>query len=529
MASPVSFFSSETGAVLKREALTEVALVFPNSYGVGMSNLGFQSMYALINARGDALCHRAFPKGSGAVRTIEVGRRLSDYDIVAFSISFENDYLNVIRTLSRSGISLLGKERGEREPLVVAGGSAVSLNPEPLAPFVDAFAVGEGDELAGELLDLYGVERRSSRSGLLRSLSSIDGVYVPSLYGYAPGSGFSLRGSAPFPVRARRSSLFPDRGTRSAIVSPRAEFSNMFLVEVSRGCSRGCLFCPCGAVYGGARHRRPEKVLEDVRAGLETTKKIGLVGAAVSDYPGIDRLVGLSCDMGARVSLSSLRADSLTRGLLSSLRRSGQRTITLAPEAGSYRLRARIGKPIEDDAVLSALEEAKRLGFGSARLYFMIGLPGEETGDVEAIVRFLKRASGFLPVRASVNPFVPKGWTPFAWTAMEPKEKLRAKGNLIRKGVSGQKRATVVLESVRSSIMEGALARGDRDLGLRLAEGKADEKLLRSYAERAFTIEDPAPWEIADPGRGREDLWKRWLAFQASGSAGYRNSGRTTG
>ena len=513
MASPETVLSSETGTVLKREALTEVALVFPNSYGVGMSNLGFQSIYSLINARGDALCHRAFHDGGGGLLTVEAGRRLSEYDIVAFSISFENDYLNVVRSLSRSGIRLLGSERGDREPLVIAGGAAVSLNPEPLAPFVDAFVVGEGDELAGELLNLYGAERRTSRSGLLRSLSSIDGVYVPSLYGYEPGSGFSPRGRAPFPVRARRSSLFPDRGTRSAILSRRAGFSNMFMVEVSRGCSRGCLFCPCGAVYGRARHREPGAVLEDVRAGLESTKKIGLVGAAVSDYPGIDRLVGLSCDMGARVSLSSLRADSLTRGLLSALRRSGQRTITLAPEAGSYRLRARIGKPIADDDVFSALEEAARLGFGSARLYFMIGLPGEETEDVEAIVRFLKRASGILPVRASVNSFVPKAWTPFAWTAMEPKEKLRAKGGVIQKGVSGEKRVTVVLESVRSSIVEGALARGDRSLGLRLAEGKAGEKLLQSYAGRALTIEDPAPWEIIDPGRGREELWSIWQSY----------------
>ena len=505
--------SSETGTIIKKEALTEVSLVFPNSYRVGMSNLGFQTLYGLINSREDALCHRAFLDREGETRTVETGRRLSGYDIVAFSIPFELDYLNAVRILGRSGISFPGKDRAEKEPLIIAGGAAVSLNPEPLSPFIDAFVAGEAEELIGEILDLYAARRRLHRTRLLEYLSSIPGVYVPSLYEFDYGSGFTAPASLPLPVRLRRSGSFLSEGTRSVIVSPGAAFSNMFLIEVSRGCSRGCLFCPCPAVYGAARHRGVEAILGDVREGLGVTGRIGFVGAAVSDYPEIDNLVGLSCDMGGRVSTSSLRADSMTAGLLSALRRSGQRTITLAPETGSYRLRRKIGKPISDGEVLSALEKARKAGFRGAKLYFMIGLPGETTGDVEAIVRLLKKASAIIPVRATVAPFVPKAWTPFSWSPMESKEKLKAKGGLIRKGVSGEKRIKVVLESSRTAVAEAALARGDRLLGHHLARGTADEKLFRDYAGRSFTPDDHTPWEIIDPGFSKEELWKRWMDY----------------
>ena len=505
--------ASETGTIIKKEALTEVALVFPSSYRVGMSNLGLHTMYRLINAREDALCHRAFLERSRDIRTIEVGRRLSEYDIVAFSISFEPDYLNVLQLLDSSGISLLGKDRERREPLIIAGGAAISLNPEPLSPFIDAFVVGEGEELINQILDLYAKARKLPRSRLLQSFLSLPGVYVPSLYLFNGSSGFQSRRSSPFPIRARRADSFLMEGTRSVIISRKAEFADMFLVEVSRGCARGCLFCPCGAIYGSARHRGLDVILNDVREGLCVTKKIGLVGAAVSDHPEVDNLVGLCCDMGARVSLSSLRADSMTAGLLESLSRSGQRTITFAPETGSYPLRRRIGKPIKDEEILLALETARDVGFRRARLYFMIGLPGEEMDDVEAIVDLLKRAAGIMPVRATVAPFVPKAWTPFAWSPMESKEELKKKGSLIKKGISGRRRIKVVLESIRTAIIEAALARGDRLLGLSLAQGDADERLLRRYAERAFAVDDHLPWEVVDPGCSREDLWKRWLSY----------------
>ena len=508
-----------------------VSLVYPNTYSIGMSNLGFHSIYAQINSRDDALCHRAFlPIGESNnynVYTLEADKHLNEYDIVGFSISFEMDYINIIKILESAGIPLFSEYR--QMPLVMAGGPAATFNPEPLSPFVDFFVIGEGEEVIHEIMEKYKEFQNRSKPEILEALAQIKGVYVPSFYNISYDEegkveNVESKNYAQRKIRKRWVKDLNKFNTESVILTPYTEFKDMFLMEVSRGCGRTCRFCMAGYCYRVPRHRSIDKVLERAEFGSNHIGKIGLVGAAVSDYPVIDELAEKLVEKGIKFSVSSLRADTLREPLMNGLAFSGHKTLTIAPEAGSNRLRRIINKGITDEHVLSSVKLAHKYGIDNVKLYYIIGLPGETGDDINEMIEFLTFLKDFIKglgnkrgnLTISVNPFIPKPFTPFQWFGMESVKLLNQKIRLLQNRLS-PKGIRVIFESPRLSQIQSALSRGDRQTGLLLYDvykngastsaykkAEINGKGIKYYAHRFLRQEDVLPWEHIDLGLDKE-------------------------
>ena len=414
------------------EGSFRVALVYPNLYYVGMSNLGFQSVMELLNAQPDVVCERAFlpddvhaeelERTGSPLVSFDSGTPLRDFDMVAFSVSFENDYLHVLKVLRLAGIPLRARDRGPRDPLVVLGGAAIFLNPEPLAAFADLIAAGEGEALVPKMMDgLLGAE--TPRKGL-EALRPQDGFYVPSRYEvryHADGTVAAYDG----PGTVVRQRGWPGKMPmpQSVILTPNTEMSSKFLVEISRGCPCMCRFCWAGYNYlpcAASRGRRSCDRARDVR---RHTQKIGLVSTAVCDHPEIEGIVDDLAGLEYQVSVASLRLDDLTPEFVLKLADTGVEGLTLAPECGSDRMRRILNKQFTNTDILDRAEWIFENGIQNLKLYYMVGLPFEAHGDVEAIVELtaqirevmLKVARGrgrIGRLHPSVNPFVPKPGTP---------------------------------------------------------------------------------------------------------------------
>src|SRR5213594_4926649 len=364
-----------------------IALVYPNTYAVGMSNLGFQTIYWHLNQLPDVVCERVFLPDLADVEemrrtetapfSLESQRPLSDFHMVGFSVTYEGDYINTLRLLHLAGIPLRAAERRPGDPLVLMGGVCAFSNPEPMAPFMDFIAVGEGEELVRELVALYRDEA-GNRDAFLERVVKVAGVYVPGHYdiAYHPDGALSAvlpRAGAPAVVVKRRLPDVDRFETISLVKTPRAEYGHMALLEVGKGCGRGCRFCLEGQVYRPVRHRSVDALRETVaRMAASGEKRVGLVGACVSDYPWIGELLKIVEDNGLELSISSIRADSLTDGLVAALARGGHRTLTIAPEAGTERLRRAIRKAITDEQILGACDLVRGQGLPNLKTYFMI-------------------------------------------------------------------------------------------------------------------------------------------------------------
>jgi radical SAM superfamily enzyme YgiQ (UPF0313 family) len=403
------WLADETGTIIKDwGGRVPIALVYPNRYFLGMSNLGFQTVYHRLNQLPNVVCERVFlpeSKDMTAARSrtgplsMESQRPLADFRIVAFSVAFENDYTNLVHLLHLGKLTPYSSRRHQHEPLVVAGGVATFLNPEPIAPFIDVFLLGEAENLLEDFTTAWQEahdENASREEQLVHIATQVSGAYVPSLFRAENDSegqliSFEPLTDIPAKIPARAAAIETEGPTVSTVVTPHTEFANTVLVEIGRGCGRGCRFCAAGFVYRPVRHQQGEKV---VRAALDSApsgRKIGLLSSAVSDHPDIDAICLQLRQAGTRLSVSSLRADSVTPAMLEALRKSGLRTVAIAPEAGSERLRQVINKNLTEEQILNAVTAVVGSGIPNLRLYFMIGLPTETEEDIEAIIQLVKR------------------------------------------------------------------------------------------------------------------------------------------
>lgn len=527
----------ERGAVRKDPGgRLRVALVYPNAWRLGMANLGLHAVYRLVNDDPRALCERVFLPESPAekVRSLESGRPLSDFDVVAFSLSFEEDYGKVLALLDRAGFPLRAADRDQRFPLVVAGGIAVQMNPEPVAPFFDLFLVGEGEELLPPFLEAMRDlgAARPARDQVLAALARLPGAYVPSLYRveYADtrsGGGWVTRfeplGGAPERVRRLYVADLRKVPTSRAVDSPEAQFGDLFLTEVARGCLWGCRFCAAGFVQRPYREVDLETLRAEVRKGLERGLRVGLVGPDTSDYSGLDALTCFIGEEGGSFSPSSLRVDAITPELSRRMAQGGERSITIAPEAGTERLRRVVNKDFSDDQIVRAAEHALSQGMRHVKMYFLCGLPTETEEDVlgmarvarrirEEVMRPRARLSGRMGrLSLSVNPFVPKPWTPFQWVPMQEVGCLEEKRRLLRRELQP---LGIDLDFFppREAFFQTLLSRGDRraaDL-LELAHRQAGGDLRRAlpgwphdpafFVTRQAALEERLPWDFIDQG-----------------------------
>ena len=457
-----------------------VALVYPNSYHVGMSNLGFLWVYRAINSHPSFRCHRAFLEGKGRPLTIEQGRPLSSYDVIAFSISFETDFLNAIEILERSGIPPSRKERTQRHPLVTAGGVGVFLNPLPMSTVMDAIFIGESEELLPRFLDIFEQEIGQNRVELLETLSHAGGIFVPAVSGSIPSREY---------VKTLVDPAY------SVIVTPDTEFKNRTLIETGRGCVYGCKFCAARSAYHPARFFPKENILEMARKNSAFTKKVGLVSTAVDNHPDIEQICVKLRQENFRISVSSLRADVSPDIVLESLAASGQKTFTIAPETGSDRLRRSIGKRVENHHILACIERAKKAGLRFCKLYFMIGLPGEKQSDIDAVVELTAKAKQILPVRLSINPFVPKPYTQFEKCAMQLSAILKEDIYYLRNMLNSLGGVKVKFGSVRMAMLDALLSRGDSEVGQALIDHSLDDLDWGRYIYRDIPKNEAVPWK----------------------------------
>src|SRR5882762_5738959 len=520
-----------------------VALVYPNSYAVGMSNLGFQTIYRHLNALPDVVCERVFlpdpediaelRRTGGAPFSLESLRPLSAFHMLGFSVTYEGDYIHVLRLLSLAGIPLRAADRRPHDPLVLMGGVCAFSNPEPMAPFMDFIVVGEGEELVVELIARYR-EGYRDRETFLDALSAVEGIYVPERYDVAWGDDGALAAVTPragaivVKRRLRNVNAFE---TVATLKTPNAEYGHMALLEVGKGCGRGCRFCLEGQIYRPVRHRSLEALRESVAQIAKESTRVGLVGACVSDYPWIGELMKMLEEYGVEVSISSLRADSLTEDLVASLQRGGHRTLTMAPEAGTERLRRVIRKLITDEQLLAACDLLRKYGIPNLKCYFMIGQPTETMEDVLAIVdlarRMLERlrvpgpdGHPFGKLTLSISSFVPKPWTPFQWAPFDEPRDLEAKLEAIKQGAR-RLSVRVVHENPREAGLQALLARGDRrvadfiELAARL-EGDWRRALREWSGSAAFYTQRPRPeaevfpWDHFDVGVKKPGLLREW-------------------
>jgi radical SAM superfamily enzyme YgiQ (UPF0313 family) len=531
--------SKETGYILKPPGdRLRVALAFPNTYWVGMSNLGFQTVYRLFNAQDDVVCERVFlpPKQELAALassrtplvTLESQSPVGDFDVLAFSVSFEWDYVNVLTMLRLAGVPIYAAERGPRHPLIVIGGAVTFVNPEPLAPFADVIAAGEGEVLVPTLDRAF--HAASDRRDLLKQLAGARGFYVPAFYEpqYGPDgrlSGYRVAPGVDAPVPVRKAALKTTEAVdppATGIFTPDTEFGSRFLVEVVRGCANLCRFCWAGYNYLPVRAFPADRILELAERARPHANRAGLVSIALCDHPDIERILTRLHEMGYSISPASLRLDDLTESIVRTLHASGERTITIAPETGSDRLRRVINKTVTNDEILDRAELIFASGFENLKLYYMIGLPTEADDDLVAIrdltlelrERMLKHARPRGTVGriiGSVNPLIPKPGTAYQWLPMESDAHVERKIKRLRSLTAGIDNVYFNIKSERHSYYQALLSLGDQRVSPVIAAAERNGQNWRaavadvgidadSYIFRDRSRDSVLPWDIIDGG-----------------------------
>jgi radical SAM superfamily enzyme YgiQ (UPF0313 family) len=513
-----------------------VALAFPNTYFVGMSSLGFQTVYRLFNEIEDVVCERVFlpPKqelreqlAAGApLLTLESQTPVSQFDVIAFSVSFEWDYTNVVTMLRLAGVPVRAAQRTALDPLIVVGGAVTFVNPEPLAPFADVIAAGEGEVLIPDLVDV--LRERDERHETLSKLATKRGHYIPSFYTVhyaADGTIAAFEPSSGAPAVVKKAAVkSADRldPPATSIFTPDTEFGSRFLVEVVRGCANLCRFCWAGYNYLPVRAFPADRILELAQNARQHSSKAGLVSIALCDHPEIERLLRGLLDLGYSISPASLRLDDLTDPIVRLLKESGERSITIAPETGSDRLRRVINKTVTNDEILAAAEIIFANGIANLKLYFMIGLPTETDEDLEAIRELTVQLRDIMLKHArprghigrivgSVNPLIPKPGTAYQWIPMEDPAVTDRKAKRLRHLLADIDNVYFNIKSERHSYYQALLSLGDRRVADAIEAAERNGGQWRAavaetgldadfYIFRDRSADAVLPWDIIDGG-----------------------------
>jgi radical SAM family uncharacterized protein len=529
-----------------------ICLIYPNTYHVGMSNLGFQTIYQCLNSEDDVVCERAFLPNPEDLQefcntrtplfSLESQKSLSDFDILAFSISFENDFLNILTLLGLAHIPFESRLRKQEYPLVMAGGVAVFLNPEPLSDFFDFFVLGESEEVIREVLGVYRAACSEKGNGekddFLRRVGEIEGIYVPRFYrvtytedgkmeAMTPETGFSQK------VKRRWVKEIDRFPTRSVLFTEETELKEMALVEVNRGCPRGCRFCAACFVYYPFRNRSLSLLETLSKEGLAQERRVGLAGTAVSDYPHLLPLCQDILSQKGGISLASLRVDAVSPSLIQCLKESQDRTVAIAPEAGSERLRKILRKGYRDEEIFHAIQTLVENGLYQIKCYFLIGLPSETDEDVRAIPLLAKKIRHQILSRRksrkdrwklvlSVNPFIPKPATPFQWAPLEKVSELKRKLKIIQRELKGERGIVMIHDLPKWAYIQALLSRGDRRVGKILMaahryEGDWGQALRETninpdfYVYRKRDLDEVFPWDFIDHGIPKERLKEEYI------------------
>jgi radical SAM superfamily enzyme YgiQ (UPF0313 family) len=491
---------------------SRVAILFgycyPSTYRAGMTGLALHILYATLNSRGDTSCERYFRFDTPSpTLSVESNRPLKNNHILGFSLTYEEDILHLVQMLEMGGVPVLVERREKNDPIVIVGGPVVTANPEPYSDFVDAFVIGEGDLIVHDIVTA--IKDSSGRDEVLERLSELNGVYVPTIPQPSVSRNIILDlDSLPYPT----TQIVPDVPVGSHLESV---FGRSFLLEVTRGCGHSCRFCLVGHICRPRRTRSLKRLKELIMLGREDTptSKVSMIGSSLGDLDGLEELVCWTVEQGLEVSVPSLRADSVTKPLLDCLVESGQRTLTIAPESGSARLRKVMGKGLDESDIEHAVELAKKAGYSFLKLYFIVGLPEETDDDLQDTVEMitnLAKTSG-LRVTASINPFIPKAQTRWEREPQPPIEEVRKKLQFVEKGVRETSRVTVEALDPRSARIQAALSLGDRSLGQVIQKAseyggfggwRRAEKETKipffSIANDADRLEGQLPWSFID-------------------------------
>ncbi|MBW2471230.1 MAG: radical SAM protein [Deltaproteobacteria bacterium] len=545
----------EKGVIKKKwKGRVPIALIYPNKYALGMSNLGYQLVYRLLNQNDSIVAERVFfPEYGHKALSFESGRPLADFPLLFFSVSFEQDYQHLIMLLKMSGIPSLASTRtadsglsrskaAGGQPLIVAGGVATFMNPEPLAPFVDLFIIGEAEPILDRLSEylIRGIHDKDKEKLLQEIMTTLPGCYAPGLYTvtYDPEGNFaSIRPrdhDKKLPQRINKLTMDSPGSTaaHSTILSPQAEFSNLFMTELGRGCSRGCRFCAAGFIYRPPRLWQAESIINAIESRPRGSSRVGLLGMEMIGTEDMAEIADFLSNHSCALSFSSLRADIINSSLVNLLGNSNLKSVAIAPDGGSERLRQVINKGITEDNVLTAADILARKGIRNLKLYFMIGLPTEKQADLDEMVALIMkvknkilavgRTRGRLSnLTLSINCFIPKPWTPFQFHPMEEVRLLKQKLKFLRKKMAPEPNIRFKAENPESAFFQAVLSRGDRRVGhvlLTMVNNNCSWKQALKkenvtpgyYALRQRGETEPFPWEIIDHGIERKYLWSEY-------------------